>query len=107
MESELDDEVAATTKNKALQSKLQRKPQAEPEPAVKDLSEQSSLLSQGLKRMQTSSDAVKSKQIQADRDKRQGIVSSRKQVSSGIPNRKISKAPPSTKASEKALPYKR
>jgi hypothetical protein len=95
----------ATTRNKALQAKLQRKPQSEPEPAVKDLPEQASLLSQGLKRQQTVSDAVKTKQINADRDKRNGIVSSRKQISSAIPNRSISKTPPSK--SEKAIPYKR
>jgi hypothetical protein len=51
------------------------------EKTVGPLAEQESLLSSGLRRMQTVSDAVKTKANMATKDKIHGIVSSRKTIS--------------------------
>jgi hypothetical protein len=107
MESELDNEVSATNKNKTLQKKLERKPAPEPEKSVGDPAEQDSLLKTGLKRMQTVSDAVKTKANMAEKDKINDVVASRKQVSSGVPDRTVAKTPSTKKVTEKAISLKK
>jgi hypothetical protein len=78
-----------------------------PEKSVGPIAEQDSLATQYAKQQQTASDVAKTAKNKATQGKINDIVNSRKQVSSGIPNRSIAKAPPSKKVSEKALPYKR
>ncbi len=102
--NKISSDVESTAKNKALQAKLQRKPAPEPQ-ATKGIAEQDSLLQQGLKRMQRSSAAVKTKEHAAKDEKIHGIVSSRKQIST--PSSSVSTKGPSKGSVKKAIALKR